>query len=259
MNLVTTQEIGNGVLLITLSDPDNLNAMSEKMAGEFKQVVQDLKTKENNLRAVILTGAGRAFSAGGDLEMLKNKSLLTGEENRNRMLSFYDSFLSIRKLKVPIIAAINGHAIGAGLCVATACDIRIAAEGAKLGFTFTRLALHPGMGATYFLPQVIGIAKATELLLTGRIVLADEALRLGLVSEVCESTAILDRAKGIANEIMQCGKEATRQLLESLRMPQASMQQALEREALCQSIDYASAEFKEGVQATIEKRQPKWS
>lgn len=243
---------------ITLNDPDNLNAMGEEMAAEFRALVTNLRGDATKLRAIILTGAGRAFSAGGNLDMLERKSQLSGEQNRLRMLDFYHSFLCLLDLNVPLIAAINGHAVGAGLCLASACDIRIASDKAKLGFTFTRLGLHPGMGASYFLPRVIGRAAATELLLTGRLIEAERAWSLGLVSNVVAPEAVLGEAERIAGEICECGPEAARQVLETVRAGLTDLEEHLQREALAQSINYASAEFKEGVRAAIEKRPAKF-
>ena len=257
MALVQFDERTKGIGTITLNDPANLNAMSEAMSREFAGVVATLKAR-TDLRVLILTGAGRAFSAGGDLQMLEQKTKKGGEENRQLMHLFYESFLGIRNLGVPLIAAINGHAIGAGLCVASGCDIRVAAEGAKLGMTFTRLGLHPGMGATWFLPRILGIAAASELLLTARIIEAADALRIGLVSKIVPVAEILSCADSIAAEILTCGPESVRQLLASLRTQAPTLDAALEREALCQSINYASSEFKEGVRATIEKRAAKF-
>lgn len=258
MPLVIAEQVNPKIVRIVLNDPDNLNAMGEDMAREFAAVVQGIKTKSSGLRAIILTGAGRAFSAGGNLEMLEKKRSLGGEENRLKMLDFYYSFLGMLSLDVPIISAINGHAIGAGLCVGAACDIRIAAEGAKLGFTFVKLGLHPGMGATYFLPRVIGAASAAELMLTGRVIESAEAERIGLVSKVMPLDKLQETALAIADEICGSGPEATRQLLESTRKGFPGLEEALQREALCQSVNYAGAEFAEGVRAIREKRAPKF-
>ncbi|MBX7136944.1 MAG: enoyl-CoA hydratase/isomerase family protein [Oligoflexia bacterium] len=257
MTLVLFDKLNPAIGRITLNDPDSLNAMSEKMADEFAALVVKLRG-DTALRCLILTGAGRAFSAGGDLEMLERKTALSAAENKRLMLKFYDSFLSLLELNVPLIAAINGHAIGAGLCVACACDVRIAAVGAKLGFTFTKLGLHPGMGATWFLPRVVGLAAATELVITGRVVEAQDALKMGLVSRVLPADQIMNEVQRVADEILQCGPESIAQVLQSMRNPLPTLRESLVREADFQSVNYASAQFKEGVRATREKRKPSW-
>jgi enoyl-CoA hydratase len=243
----------DGIATLTLHDEANLNAMSDEMATEFAAAVQSLKGHKG-LRAVILTGDGKAFSAGGHLSMLEAKRAKTAEENRQGMLSFYKSFLCIRDLGVPLIAALNGTAVGAGLCVACACDFRVATDSTKLGFTFLKLGLHPGMGATYFVPRIVGASMATELLVTGRVISAQEALRIGVVSRVCDAADVIKEARAIATEILSCGPDATAQLLETMRGDPALLTAALEREASCQSVNYASAEFAEGVAAVREKR-----
>jgi enoyl-CoA hydratase len=247
-----------GVATITLNDEGNLNAMSDEMAREFSALISDLRGRRS-LRAIILTGAGKAFSAGGHLSMLEAKRDRSAEENRVGMLSFYNSFLCMRELNVPLIAAINGAAVGAGLCVACACDFRVASSNAKLGFTFLKLGLHPGMGATYFVPRIVGPSVATELLVTARVIDAPEALRIGIVSKLCDQDTIMNEARAIAAEITACGPEATGQLLQTMRGELAELTMALEREAFCQSINYASAEFGEGVAAVREKRSPNFS
>lgn len=259
MSLVVFEEKEKGIGVITLKDPDNLNAMGEEMAADFRALVSEIQNRRDKLRVLVLTGAGRAFSAGGNLQMLKKKSELSGEENRRRMMLFYNSFLNILSLELPLIAAINGHAIGAGLCVASACDVRVVAENAKLGFTFTKLALHPGMGATFFLPRLLGYGRAAELLLTGRVISGKEAVSIGLASSAAPAEEVLSVALGIAEEISSCGPEATRQLLGSMRLQPETLVEALEREALCQSVNYASEEFMEGVTSVIEKRPAKFS
>ena len=255
MALVLQTLDSNGIATLTLNDEANLNAMSDEMATEFAAAVRSLKTT-NGLRAVILTGAGKAFSAGGHLSMLEGKRSKTAEENRRGMLTFYNSFLCIRDLNVPLIAAMNGAAVGAGLCVACACDFRVASDTTKLGFTFLKLGLHPGMGATYFVPRIVGASMATELLVTGRVISAQEALRIGVVSRVCDSADVMKDAQAIAAEILSCGPEATAQLLQTMRGDPELLTRALEREASCQSVNYASDEFAEGVAAIKEKRSP---
>lgn len=258
MALVTTSQDTAGIATITLHDESNLNAMSEEMASEFAAAVQALKASKA-ARVVILTGAGKAFSAGGHLAMLDKKRSLSKEENRKEMLKFYDSFLSILELNVPLIAALHGAAVGAGLCLACACDIRIATAETKLGFTFLKLGLHPGMGGTFLVSRVVGRSMATELLLTGRIISAEEALRIGLVSRLCAKEALLEGAKEIAREILSCGPEASRQLLETMRADLTALPASLTREAECQSVNYGSVEFAEGLASVREKRAPNFS
>jgi enoyl-CoA hydratase/carnithine racemase len=243
------------IALVTLNQPASLNAMGEQMAVDFKQIIDQLNASQQ-ARVVILTGAGKAFSAGGDLEMLLQKTKLTADENYRRMRSFYDSFLGFRALRVPVIAALNGAAVGAGLCVACAAHVRVAARSAKLGVTFTKLGLHPGMAATFSLPRIIGAAAAYELMLTGRIISADEALRIGLISQVTDDDAVVDAALAIAREMLQTGPAVTSQLLETLTLAEDDLfEKTLHREASCQAINYAGSEFLEGVQATKEKRK----
>lgn len=254
---VIFEEVKTGVGVLTLSEPTALNAMDEAMATVFQEKIEALRAIP--LRALIITGAGRAFSAGGNLDMLEAKAKLSREENTARMLKFYKSFLCIRELGIPLIAAVNGHAIGAGLCLALACDIRVVAEDAKLGMTFTRLGLHPGMGGTYFLQEVVGKSGALELLLTGRVIRGQQVLDFGMAREICAGNDVLTRAEAIASEIIECGPLATKQLLETLRGSDAELEAALVREAECQSENYASAEFLEGVRAIREKRSPRFA
>ncbi len=255
MALVEQHDLSSHCLRITFNDPANLNAMGEEMAAEFSALVENLRVKNNACRCIVLTGAGRAFSAGGNLEMLEKKQQLSESENQRLMLKFYHSFLGILSLNIPLVAAINGHAIGAGLCLAAACDVRIASDQAKFGVTFTRLGLHPGMGGTFFLPRVLGYPAAAELMLSGRVIDAAEALRMGLVSRVVPAAELNAQAEGLAAEIASCGPEANRAVLQTLRAGSTTLAAALERESSCQSLSYKSAEFKEGVRAAIEKRK----
>jgi enoyl-CoA hydratase/carnithine racemase len=173
----------DGVAVLTLDNPDQRNAMSDPMTASWVAAVDEL-ADDRDLRAVVVTGAGTAFCSGGDTGWIAGEPDASVDDLRTRMLAFYRAWLSIRRLEVPTIAAVNGPAIGAGLCLALACDLRYAAEGARLGVPFVRLGMHPGMAATHLLPDVVGAAHARDLLLTGRLVRADEALRMGLVSQV---------------------------------------------------------------------------
>jgi enoyl-CoA hydratase len=179
---------------------------------------------------------------------------------RDRMLPFYRAWLSIRELDVPSVAAVNGHAIGAGLCLALACDLRYVARGAKLSAPFTQLGMHPGMACTWLLPEVVGMAVARELLLTGRAVDAGEALRIGLVNGVSEPGALLDDALAVAGRIAGAAPVAVRLTTAGLRDGgHRSMEEALQYEALAQPVTFATEDLREGLAATREKRKPSFT
>ncbi|MCA9778863.1 MAG: enoyl-CoA hydratase/isomerase family protein, partial [Candidatus Eremiobacteraeota bacterium] len=176
--LLTKMSHAEQVAHLILNSPDKLNAMSLEMAQAFRDATADLASRAN-LRAIVIRGNGKAFSAGGDLQMLRLKAEKTIRQNRSEMLWFYRSFLGLRELHVPLVCCLHGHVVGAGFCFAAACDIRIADETVKLSAPFTRLSLHPGMGGSYFLPLTLGRSVANSLMLTGRRMGAEEAERLG--------------------------------------------------------------------------------
>lgn len=248
----------SGVVTLTLNRPDQLNALTEPMGDALVHVVARLRERQD-LRAVVLTGAGRAFSSGGDLSFLVERSETDAQANSERMRSFYRRYLAIRDLPVPVIAAIQGAAIGAGLCLAAACDLRIAATSAKLGFTFVQLGLHPGMGATHLLPRLIGHQNASRLLLTGEVIDGDEALRMGLVLESVDVAHVYRRAREVARQIAGAGPIAVRSCVRSLRIASDDgFEHALWREADAQAHCYASQDLREGIAAIQERRAPKF-
>ncbi len=252
IELVVAGEIAE----LVLARPDVRNAMSPGMGRDIAAAVQELNEQEG-LRAVIVHGRGRSFSSGGDFELLEARTRDAPERNRVAMRAFYLSFLALRELHVPTIAAIHGHAIGAGLCVALACDVRLAARGAKLGLTFPRVGLHPGMGATFLLPRLLGHARAAELMLTGRVFDADHAEHIGLLSRVVEEGNLLPAAREVAAEIATCAPIAVAQLTATLRHGgHRTLDETLDREALCQAVDYATADMAEAIDAFRNKRAP---
>ena len=255
MALVEAAPGPNGIWTLILNDPARRNAMSEGMALAFRAEIGKL-AEAVDARVLIVTGAGPGLSAGGDLEMLRQKPALSIAENRKGMLAFYEAFLCILQLPFPTICAIHGHAVGAGLALALACDLRLASHNALLGLTFTRLGLHPGMGVSFFLPRLIGYAAATELLTTGRMISAEEAKRLGLVGRVVAEDEIADGAQQLARELLRGGPQALAGLLRTLRPDAAELHRALQREADEQARNFASAEFAEGLAAIAERRRP---
>ena len=159
----------DGVVLLVLDNPDLRNAMSPEMTSSWVTAIDELAT-DPSVRVVVVTGEGTAFCSGGITSWLAAEPDASVDELRTRMIAFYRAWLSIRRLEVPTIAAINGATIGAGLCMALACDIRYATDSAKLGMPFLKLGLHPGMAGTFLLPNAVGAAAARDLLLTGRLV-----------------------------------------------------------------------------------------
>lgn len=203
-------DVSDGVATVTLYRPDKLNAytpqMGEEVVAAFRSVRDDAA-----VRAVILTGAGRGFCAGVDLDALKamraggqaGSGPKLGEEDFVR--SFPQELLDYPK---PVIAAINGAAIGVGVTMALPCDIRIASDQAKLGLTFTKLGILPGLGSTHLLPRIVGMGRAQELVLTARVIRAPEALEIGLVNRVVAPEALLDTAREMAEMISECDPDA---------------------------------------------------
>lgn len=262
--LVRTQRTGD-VVTLSFNDPGRLNAMTEAMGLAFRDVVAGL-VQDPSLRAVVITGEGRAFSAGGDLDMLQEKAD-RGLANpgqawrgiRDEMSTFYRLFLTVRDLPCPVIAALNGHAIGAGFCVALGCDFRFVAREAKLGLNFTKLGVHPGMGATWTLPRLVGPALAAELLYTSRLVEGEEASRIGLANRVLSREDVLAEAQQTAAEIAANAPDAVRAVKQALRRSEgASLEDQLQFEASEQAKNFESADAQEGIAAVREKRVPRF-
>ena len=201
-------EVSASIATITLTRPDKLNAYIPEMGADVVAAFRSAR-EDDDARVVILTGAGRGFCAGVDLEALKasyaeaakqeaggDAGPKLGEEEFIRVLP-----LELQEYPKPVIAAINGHAIGVGITMALPCDIRIAAEGAKIGLTFAKLGILPGLGATHLLPRLVGMAKAQELVLTARVILAPEAAEMGLVNKVVPGDELMAEARAMASAI----------------------------------------------------------
>jgi len=254
------------VAVLTFHDPERRNAMTEAMGEAFAARIADLAGDES-LRALVLTGAGRAFSAGGDLGMIEARAAEgraapghAWPAIRDRMRGFYELFLSVREMPCPTIAALNGAAVGAGFCVALACDVRIAAENARLGLNFTALGLHPGMGATWTLPRLVGPSWAAELLYSSRVVTGREAEGIGLVGRALPADEVLPAARGLALEFAANAPLAVRGVKRALaRSLDASLEDQLSFEAEEQARCFESEDVHEGLAAVRERRKPGFS
>jgi len=251
------------IVTLTFNDEAHRNAMTQQMGMAFRDRIQKL-AEDPDLRAVVITGGGSAFSAGGDLEMIGGlaEQAHAGDAReavQTFMRSFYELFLAVGSLPVPTLAAINGHAIGAGLCVALACDIRYVAAEAKLGLNFTKLGLHPGMGASWTLPRLVGPARAAELLYTSRIVSGEEAAAMGLANRCLPSTEVLPAALSTAREIAGCSPVAIRSLKRGLaHSPDVDLAAQLDFESGEQAICFEQNDIIEGLAAARERRAPRF-
>jgi enoyl-CoA hydratase/carnithine racemase len=257
---LTVQLSGEGVALVTLSLPDRRNALTVELTAAWRTALAELGSNAH-LRAVVVTGSGPAFCAGGDLTWISESPDLSVADIRERMLAFYRDWLAVRELAVPTLAAVNGPAVGAGLCLALACDLRYAAAGASFSAPFTRLGMHPGMAATWLLPEAVGVSRARELLFTGRRVDSAEALQLGLVHGVFPDADLLDAvlavARGIAGGTAPLATRLTKAALS--RGAPGSLDEALAFEALAQPVTLAGADLREGLAAQRERRPPNFT
>jgi 2-(1,2-epoxy-1,2-dihydrophenyl)acetyl-CoA isomerase len=250
-------EVDGPVATITLDRPAALNALTVPVKVALRETLESLAA-DRSVRVVILTGAGRAFCAGQDLAERDQPDAAPLEvEVRER----YNPIIrAIRSMGQPVIAAVNGVAAGAGASLAFACDIRIAAEEARFVLAFGRIGLVPDSGATWFLPRLVGPAKAAELALIGDGVDAAEALRLGLVSRVVAADELLPEARSLAARLAEGAPLAMALTKEALqRSLTITLDQALDGEAKLQGIAGASADHAEGLAAFKEKRPPRFA
>jgi enoyl-CoA hydratase len=242
--------------IVTVNRPTKLNALDNATISELDAVFAALDA-DDGCGAVILTGAGeKAFVAGADISVLAKQGVLDGTANARHGQQM---MLRIETLRKPVIAAINGFALGGGLELALACDLRFAAKTAKLGLPEVSLGIIPGYGGTQRLPRLCGTGAALQLILTGDPVTADEALRLGLVNGVCEPAELLAHCKAIASRMVARGPQALALAKQAVRrgvhMP---IGDALQLEADLFGAISSTAEMKEGMAAFLEKRKPSW-
>ena len=251
-------ERDGGVVTLTFNRPDVRNAMTIELTDAFTEAVNSLRG-DPTVRCVVITGAGRTFCAGGDLSWIEPGPGADVPALRAKMRSFYPRFLVIRSLDVPTIAAVNGAAVGAGLCVAMACDIRIAAENAKLSTAFLRLGMHPGMAATYLLTRLVGTARAAELFFTAKTIDGREAERIGLANRAVPPERLLEEAGSLAREIAANAPIPMGMTKRALYLAErADLETMLEYEGLAQPITMATADLLEGLDAVKNKRAPKF-
>jgi len=240
--------------VITLDRAANRNSMTPELLDAFG-VASAAARADTSTRCVIVTGTGACFSAGADFKStLQRETGMTPEE---RSYAMYTPFLSLLDLEVPVIGALNGHAVGGGFGLALACDIRIGARDAKYGANFVKLGLAPGMAISYLLPRVVGVAVANELLFSGRLVDGVEAAALGILNRAVPAEDVLPEAMELARTIAANAPIAVRATKAAIRRGVAwTVREAAREEAVAQAQTLATDDCREGIAALLAKRAP---
>ena len=253
-------EVKDSIAHLTMNRPEAMNALNRKMTEEIILACEEIGSRDD-IRAAIVTGAGaKAFSAGLDLKerAAEEVSLVQRRQARvaPKIAAHHQAIASLRK---PAIAAVNGYAGGGGLEIALACDIRIGSTNAKLGLTEVRRGMIPGAGGTQRLPRVVGKAKALEMVLTGRVIEADEALKIGLLSRVVEPEALIPTAEALAREILEGAPLALQFVKEAVnRGMEMSLEDGIKLEVDLSTMLRTTEDGSEGPRAFAEKRKPVW-
>lgn len=249
--------VSDGVRTLTLNRPESLNALTVEAMGVLADHLEEAAA-DPGTRSVVITGAGPAFSAGGDVEFLQE---LPGMEPGRIREIVYGNFQRvprvIRAMDKPVIAAVNGAAVGAGCEIAVACDFRVASERARFGEVWINLGCVPAMGGMFLLPRIVGLARATELIMTGAIIDAAEALRIGLVHRVVPPAELASAAHELARRLARGPARALAAAKAALDRGLDSTLAAELEATLAQQIQcFATRDFAEGVRALAEKRPP---
>ena len=248
------------VARITLNRPERLNALTFEVYDELRNTFRALDS-EPEVRAIVITGAGRGFCTGGDVEDIIGALF---ERDLEGLLDFTrmtcDLILAIRQCRQPVVGALNGTVAGAGAVIATACDVRIAAESARIAYLFTRVGLSGAdMGAAWLLPRIVGLGRATELLMSGAFIDAGEARRIGLYNRVVPDGEVVGAAMAFAAELARGPSLALHVTKEALnREAHMELEVALEAEARAQAMCMLNPNFREAYEAFVEKRRPRF-
>ena len=248
-----------GVVELVLDDPARRNAMTAAMTAAWSDAVASLRV-DPDVRCVLVRATGSAFCAGGDVRWVGADAGAGVAALRERMLGFYRTWLSLRDLEVPLVAAVQGPAVGAGAVLALMADVRLVSPSARFSVPFTRLGMHPGMGAVHLLREVAGVAVARDLLLTGRTVDGEEMLRLGLATALHPDEELAEQAAVTAAAVAGSAPVAARLTTVALRGPgHADLSSALQWEALAQAVTLETEDLAEGLAARAERRPPRFS
>lgn len=254
-----TYTVDGHVGVLTLNRPDNRNSMTPELLDAFAAASATARAdvQAGRIRCAIVTGTGACFSAGADFKSTLQREGDTRAPNE-RSYAMYEPFLSLLDLAVPVIGALNGHAVGGGFGLALACDLRVAATGgAKYGANFTRLGLGPGMAISFFLPRLVGVARAAELLYTATLIDGEQALAIGLANRAVPAADVLPTALALARTIASNAPLAIRATKRALhRGLAAAAREHARDEAYAQAETVTTDDAKEGIAALLAKRDP---
>lgn len=243
--------------VITLNRPDNRNSMTPELLDAFAIASATAKA-DASIRAVVVTGTGSCFSSGADFKSTLQRD--SGASPAERSYAMYVPFLSLLDIEVPVIGALNGHTVGGGFGLSLVCDMRIGARDAKYGANFVKLGLAPGMSISYLLPRLIGMARANEMLLSGRLVDGPEAEQLGILNRAVATDQVLSTAMDLAKTIAANAPLAVRATKAAIRRGLAlSIREAAREEATAQAMTVETDDAKEGIAALLEKRTPNFT
>lgn len=248
-----TLEVSERIATLTLNRPSKLNALNDETMRELGLAITEIRARDD-IGGAILTGAGRAFVAGADIAELAAQSALRA---RDRARAGQEVFLRVETSPKPVIAAVNGFALGGGCELAMACHVRIASEDAKFGQPEVKLGLGPGFGGTQRLPRIVGQSRALQLLLTGETIDAAEALRIGLVNKVVPAAELMNAARTMMKQMLANGPLALAMCIEAVHSGlQTTLDEGLALEASQFGLLAATADMAEGTRAFLEKRPP---
>ncbi|HSD89546.1 MAG TPA: enoyl-CoA hydratase/isomerase family protein [Kofleriaceae bacterium] len=243
--------------VITLDRPDNRNSMTPELLDAFATASATARA-DTSIRSLVVTGTGACFSSGADFKSTLQRE--TGSAPHERSYAMYVPFLSLLDIEVPIVGALNGHTVGGGFGLALVCDMRIGALDAKYGANFVKLGLAPGMAISYLLPRLVGMARANELLLTGRLVEGREAESLGILNRAVPATDVMTEAMELARTIAANAPIAVRATKAAIRRGLAlTVREAAREEAVAQAATLATDDCREGIAALLAKRAPRFT
>jgi enoyl-CoA hydratase len=253
---ILNTNIVDGIAIVTISRPKAMNALNTRFFNEMDQLIVELSSK-SEVKVMVITGDGKAFVAGADIAEMVNKS---GEEGSAFSALGQNTFSSLGKMDIPVIAAINGFALGGGLELAMGCDFRFASTRAKFGQPEVNLGLIPGYAGTQRLPRLTGMGDALYLLMTAEMINADDALRIGLIQKVFEPETLLDETIKVARLIAAKGPEAIKRVKKVVRQ---GLEMSFENSEKLEAVEFGTLfgegkEGKVGMTAFLEKRKPDW-